>query len=297
MTDVPPPAAAAPEETPGLLKCAMKRHAALSALLGRGGPALGEAEFVHDLRVAARRLEEVARLCAPFVDRPAARAVAASLKSLRKSLGELRDSDVLREHFSRWRMPRPVRLLAAENAAALEAGRPNLADDAAVEMTSASLQGAMVVLARVLDEQSAAANASAAESALRKRTGAQLQKRKKQLRKAFGRAAARQTPSSLHEARIAAKKLRYISELAEEVSLESGLKKQVRFLKQLQDLLGAHHDVHVVLEILEKHLHDRRDRPIPQLSRQWPRFRRAMEKGQAQRAADFFVRSYRWMNR
>jgi CHAD domain-containing protein len=101
----------------------------------------------------------------------------------------------------------------------------------------------MVVLARVLDEQSAAANASAAESALRKRTGAQLQKRKKQLRKAFGRAAARQTPSSLHDARIAAKKLRYISELAEEVSLESGLKKQVRFLKRLQDLLGAHHDV------------------------------------------------------
>jgi hypothetical protein len=71
----------------------------------------------------------------------------------------------------------------------------------------------------------------------------------------------------------------------------------VRFLKRLQDLLGAHHDVHVVLEILEKHLHDRRDQPIPQLSRQWPRFRRAMEKGQAQRAADFFVHSYRWMNR
>ncbi len=81
----------------------------LAGLLGAGVECGKEGDFVHDVRVAARRLGEVARLLEKFMDKPSARAVDGSLKSLRRSMGELRDSDVTREHLSKWRMPHAVK--------------------------------------------------------------------------------------------------------------------------------------------------------------------------------------------
>jgi CHAD domain-containing protein len=294
-----------------LLRAVAERYGTLAGLLARagtggeaggagggGGGGLEDADLVHDLRVGSRRVGEVARLLEPFMDKPAAKAVGASLKDLRRAMGDLRDSDVTREHLTHWRMPAAVRAVAKEMAAELEAKRGELVRAAAGVIGSARVQGTMVVLARVIEEQSGAA-ADGAERRLEDLVAEGLKKREKQLRKAFGKAAMQQTPEALHAARVAAKKLRYVSELAAEakLSIPGDVKKQVKTLKKMQELLGDHHDVHVIVETLEKHLDAAREKPVRGLNAAWKRWRKATEREQARRAAEFFMQSYAWINR
>lgn len=297
---------AAAERLPGaedlrrekLIEVAIGRHEVVATLLARGTDALAEADFVHDLRVATRRLEEVARLIATrrLLDKPAAKAVEASLKGLRRSMGDLRDLDVTREHLTRWRMPAAVKQVAEELAAGLENERGKLAAAAAEHMRSPSVTGAMVVLARVLEEFGKAQAAQEMERELEAGIEAQAKRREKQLRRAFGQAAKKQTARALHEARIAAKKLRYVLELADGAGTMEEAGRKVKFLKKVQELLGDHHDTHVILERVGEHLKDRREEAIGGLAPAWQKWRGQMEKSQARRAAEFFAKSYTWMN-
>jgi CHAD domain-containing protein len=155
-----------------------------------------------------------------------------------------------------------------------------------------------VVLARVLEDLDKPENLAAAEESLTHAAAALAHNRQRQMRRAFGQAARKQTPDALHAARIAIKKLRYILELLQES--KRGLKRQIRELKRLQELLGDHHDVHVIVAALAEYM---KKNPAPnalkrrQLATAWRRWHRLMQRTQAQRAANFFTRSYTWMNR
>src|SRR5262245_59146948 len=120
---VPPVAVVEPGK---LTRAAGKRLAQVAELLARGVEGLGDAEFVHDLRVGSRRLGEVAWLLRPFMDKPTGKAVEASLKSLRRSMGDLRDADVTREHLLKWRMPGPVKKVARDVSEEIERRREEL---------------------------------------------------------------------------------------------------------------------------------------------------------------------------
>jgi CHAD domain-containing protein len=297
------PAAQVPVEGESrpLLAAAAKRHETLMGLLvARSGvtfvQALEDADLVHDLRVAARRLEEVTRILEDWMEKPTARAVRGALQSLRRAMGDLRDADVTSEHLARWRMPAALRHVARELAEGIERDRPRLSAAAAEAMASTSVHGAMLILAQLIDARSRPEAADAAESELEKTVESRMKKRQKQLRKAFGMAAMKQTAESLHDARIAAKKLRYLAELAVEVPTRRGLPSTVRFLKSVQELLGDHHDTYVILQTLQQHLRDPRDKPIRGLQPAWQKWRRASERLQAQRAARFFALSYGWIN-
>lgn len=292
----------APADVPGkLLKAAIKRHEEVAALLARGPAALADSDFVHDLRVGSRRLGEVARLLAGFMDKPAAKAVEASLRSLRRSMGDLRDADVTREHLLKWRMPAPVKKIARDVAADLEQKRIALQAAAAAQITSASVTGTMVLLAQRLETLAAPERCADADKKLRGIIRNHLKKRSRQMRRAFGKAARKQTAASLHEARIAVKKLRYVLELADAAGTEKGAKKDIRFLKQLQELLGDHHDTHVIVEQLASRLRPSPSAP-PQRRRSkvlapaWRKWHRQAEHLQARRASDFFMRTYAWIN-
>ncbi len=303
MTDQPPPSAEplAPQSAPAapsarLLGAARKRHDALAGLLARGPAALAEAEVVHDLRVGSRRLGEAARLLKPFLEKPTSKAVAASLRALRRAMGDLRDSDVTCEHLLKWRMPAPLRRIAGEIAAGLDGARPGLVAAAQWQMTSASLTGSMVILARVLEDRGVPGLAAQSERQLGETLQGLIKMREKQLRRSFGQAARKQTAASLHAARIAVKKLRYLLELAADAGAMRGAKRKIVFLKRLQQLLGDHHDTHVITEQLAGHLKDRREQPIKNLSPAWRRWQRLTARVQAKRAAAFFGRTYAWMN-
>jgi len=294
------PAAKFPVAAPGRVsEVAAARHREVMELLARPAQAaLRDADFVHDLRVASRRLGEVARLMGvrDFLDKSTAKAVEASLRALRRSMGDLRDNDVMREHLLKWHMPAPVKHIAGELAGSLEADRPKLAEAAAIQMHSPSVTGAMVVLARVLEDCGKPEAAAETERELRAGVESQMKKREKQLRQAFGKAARKQTAAALHEARIAAKKLRYVMELADEAQTMRGAKQKVKFLKQVQELLGDHHDTHVIVERVQAHLKDRREKPLRGLQPAWKKWHTATGRLQAKRAAEFFARSYVWMN-
>jgi len=105
------------------------------------------------------------------------------------------------------------------------------------------------------------------------------------MRKRFGQAVVKQTDESLHEARIATKQLRYVMELADAGGMKR-CKPELKFLKGVQELLGEHHDVHVILAVLEK-------RVTPTAT--WQKWRQAKEQEQAERAASFFAKSCQWL--
>jgi len=291
----PPPAPLVPRVP--LLEAARKRYEETLRLLtqGQSAAALDE-DYVHDVRVASRRLGEVARLLWGFVDKPTARAVDGSLKGLRRAMGDLRDLDVACEHLLKWRMPAPVKAQARQLAGELADKRRTLEAAARGQITAASVSGAMVVLARVLEEQDKVENTAAAEQRLETVVAEQARKRQRQMRRSFGQAARKQSPEALHEARIAVKKLRYVVELQQEV--KKGLKRQIRELKRLQQLLGDHHDVHVIMAAMAEHV--KSNAPVPAKRRAWGaawrKWQRDMHHAQAHRAAAFFVKSYAWIN-
>jgi CHAD domain-containing protein len=198
-------------------------------------------------------------------------------------------------------MPAAVRALAREAAEAAGSKRPALVKAAREAITSARVQGAMLVMARVIEEQTAGdgAKARAAEKALDGLVREALAKRERQVKKAFGKAARKQTPDALHAARIAVKKLRYVTELAEEGAdggAAEAWKRQVKLLKKIQELLGEHHDAHVILQVLEGQMRAQKNAP-PASMAAWKRWRAAVEKQQARRAGLFFAASYAWINR
>ena len=280
-----------------LLKVAGERHATLLALLKRSLDDRMDVDYVHDLRVATRRLAEALALLESLMDKPTSHMIEASLKGLRKAAGELRDLDVGCQHLTsggKWRMPAVLRHVAAELVAGMQSRRAALAKSLAHHASSASVTGAMVLLVGIIEEQSAPDKVAPAEALLHKALEKRMAKREKQLRKAFGQAAQKQTPEALHQARIAAKKLRYVVELADAAGLKRQ-KKELKFLKGVQELLGVHHDVHVILETLGKTVHAK-GRTIPALPAAWRKWHRTKEREQAKRAADFFMRSYGWMS-
>ncbi len=83
--------------------------------------------------------------------------------------------------------------------------------------------------------------------------------------------------------------------VAEEGVQEKGAVSEGRFLKRLQKVLGDHHDVHVIVEMLAGHVGE--PRVEGGLATEWRKWEKTMAKGQAKRAGEFFVWSYRWMNR
>ena len=303
-TPQPPPdpgfTAEIPSDPPAarLLASARKRHENLTELLARGKDpaATADADLVHDLRVGSRRLGEVARLLGAFLEKPTAKAVAASLKSLRHAMGDLRDSDVTREHLLKWRIPGPLKKVAAEIAANLEDSRPALQAAAHTQITSASLAGSMVILARVLEDHALPTFADSSEAELQSKLGHLIKSRERALRRSFGTAAKKQTATSLHVARIEVKKLRYLLEMAADAGTFRGVKRKVTFLKQLQQLLGDHHDTHVITEQLAAHLKDRREKPITGLYPAWRKWQRQSAHLQAKRASVFFAKTYAWIN-
>lgn len=61
---------------------------------------------------------------------------------------------------------------------------------------------------------------------------------------------------ALHELRISCKKLRYLMEFFQSLYPEKKIRKQIKALKSLQDLLGDFHDLEVQAEALRRFGHD-----------------------------------------
>lgn len=269
---------------------AASRHATLALIVGKASHEL-DVDAVHDLRVASRRMTQIHRLYKPLLDRTTAQAISLALRDLRQAAGELRDLDVMHEHFEKWPMPAPLLAMTAPMIARYPQQRKKLANKLHQVLTCASTTAGLRAIDALMT-QLKQKKSSEFINILDDELSALLSKRHRQFRKSLACAAAEQTPHEFHQARIAAKKLRYLLEIADELG-RPGHQEQLAALKQIQSQLGNMHDADVILNKLQERV--ARTKKAPARSA-WESFRRQIMTQQGQRAAFFFQFSYRWHN-
>ncbi len=273
---------------------AASRHAELASIVGKASHEL-DVEAVHDLRVASRRITQIHRLFKPLLDRTTAQAISLALRDLRQAAGELRDLDVMHEHFEKWPMHdikiAPLLAMTAPMIARYPQQRKKLANKLHHVLTCVSTSAGLRAIDALVTQLKQKKNATFF-SILDDELSALLSKRHRQFRKSLARTAAEQTPHEFHQARIAAKKLRYLLEIADELG-RPGHQEQLAALKQLQSQLGDMHDADVILSELQAQVARTKQAPIRDA---WRSFCQQIMAQQSQRAAFFFQFSYRWHN-
>ncbi|MEM7052571.1 MAG: CHAD domain-containing protein [Acidobacteriota bacterium] len=202
-----------------------------------------DSEFLHDLRVAVRRARSILSLLRDYLPKRPRQRLAAELKWLGGVTGPTRDLDVYLLKLDDYRAP-----LSAPVQGQL---------DPLLELLAKRRRQEQKRLARALRSQRFEAllerwqdfceeprkEPETASLEVRETAGRLLRKaRKRLLRK--GRAISDESPDeALHRLRIDGKKLRYLLELFRSLFPASDMKRVLRALKGLQDVLGDFNDL------------------------------------------------------
>lgn len=218
----------------------------------------GDAEDVHQMRVVTRRMRATLALTRDVFDRRVLAGFAPMLRQLARALGAVRDRDVFLMHIDAYRATLPeeqqgdldalVTQLQAEQKAA-QRQLLRLLDNKKLAKSRKALTkfvntAGMGVLPLDLEEHEVGA------TQVRHRLGSAIWSRYEELR-AYETALDDEAPETLHQMRIAGKRLRYTLELFEDV-LESARYKETRTrLMELQDHLGNIQDAEVSLAYLQ----------------------------------------------
>lgn len=217
-----------------------------------GGAATShDPEFIHQLRVAQRRLRSLIRLFAPALPETFVAHWVRLLRDNAGRLGDARDLDVLED------------AILAPVTGATEAERAALARLRAVfhDLRSASRQNAIDSLdtacqGRLLLDFTIAlhqlpTNNLIGAADLATFAGLQLDEVRRKVRKR-ARAAREQEPATLHALRLTLKQLRYGMEFFAPLMPEKNARRQLRSLSRAQDALGFVHDMDVAREHLAR---------------------------------------------
>jgi inorganic triphosphatase YgiF len=217
----------------------------------------GDAEAIHQMRVAVRRLRAILWAFAPLLPKAGRRRAASELRWFADTLGEARNLDVF-----------VAALLAPARAALPEAGAPlaRLAAAAvrrrqaaarrvAAAIRSTRYTGALLALLRWFDGAKWRDGDPALQQSIAATAPLLLDRcRKKAARRAKG--FARQSAKKRHHLRIALKRLRYTAELLSGLYQPSETRRFIHRLKRLQDDLGDANDVragHDIVATLTPH--------------------------------------------
>lgn len=202
----------------------------------------GDAEAVHDLRVATRRLEEMLEFLGPALPSGPCKRLKRRTRAIRRSLGQTRDVDVMRELVRALR-----RRVALEHRRALDPLAGRLTSEA--ETLRRAGRGLKI---RGLRRQVLALGdrLSHPESFSWLRRGREvLGARVRKLEKALPAARAGEA-GAVHSLRIAIKRYRYSLEILE----ESGVRRvgpPAVAARALQGELGRLHDLDSLIELVE----------------------------------------------
>jgi triphosphatase len=206
-----------------------------------------EAEGIHQMRVALRRLRAALGLFRTMIPQPASRAVRAEAKWLNRELGAARDWDVLTQETL---VPLLRRVESDDATRDLDAAVRRAADEgwqralAAVESpryTALLLTTGQWLLGRRWREAMTAPQRQQLEAPLQALAPEVLETRHRKLRKA-GRHIGSLTAEERHALRIRVKKLRYASDYLAELYPGGRAKRYAKALARLQNVLGALND-------------------------------------------------------
>ncbi len=215
----------------GLLEKALPAHGERLRALGARARSAGDEELVHDLRVALRRTEALARLFRGLPGKGDGEAARTAARALRRRLSVLRSEEVGRALLASRAGTTDARLTALVFPGELPAVRVDPGDVAAVERALSRWKR------RLASEGGGAfAPRAAAESVL-------LRRSRRRLRRLLRDLAGLLPPDleTLHAARIAAKRVRYALEVLE--SLDPMVRPLLRRLRSFQDAAGDAHDL------------------------------------------------------
>ena len=196
-------------------------------------------EYLHQHRVAVRRLRSVLRAAAPMLDAKWTRKLRDELKWAGYALGPVRDLDVMIEHLEGEIGELPEQSGAEPLIASLREEH----DEARAQMLEALRSKRYVKLLDRLERASAAlpiVNTGVSLTAL-------AAKEFRKVQKAMAALGPLPPDDQLHEARIKVKRLRYTAELAAPFG-GPALDAVVTETRHVQDLLGEHQDAHVAEE-------------------------------------------------
>jgi len=205
---------------------------------------LGDADALHDHRVAVRRLRAMLRAGRPLIDRRWADDLRRPLKHAGSELAEVRDLDVLIEQLRAdvdqldWSVCTGGRRIVET----LEQRRAR----AQIELLAVLAGGAYVSLLNRLELAVAEPRFSGSGSLAKALT----REHRRTCRK-VRRLPSRPADGELHEIRKAVKRARYAAELLDAVGVK-GTRKYLKRAKQVQDVLGDHQDAVVAADVLQQ---------------------------------------------
>ena len=205
-----------------------------------GSLSTDDPEYIHQMRVATRRLRAAMRLFAPALPEHLAESLRAPLSALTKELGRARDLDVLLTEIANpvlSALPNEPRLLAL---ASDITNRRYTARAQAVALLAAPDYGRMLLTA--LESLHAMPATEAPMIALLSFASERLKRLRKKLRR-LAVAADIEDPASLHALRIGVKRLRYALEFFSPLTPEGASRRMLKQLTAVQDTLGQLNDL------------------------------------------------------
>jgi CHAD domain-containing protein len=230
-----------PDGPVGAVVAAAIASAVVRLLRSDAGVRIGEdPEAVHDARVATRRLRSDLRTYATMVDAEWMDSLRADLGWLGRSLGGVRDADVLAS-----RMLRDERALPDTDSATVErlARRARRAgeDARASLLRDVSSAAYIELLERLVSAAAAPPLTDVASNAARAELPVVMEDPWATLRSSVDAVESSAPDSALHAVRITTKRVRYAAESM--MSCYGGpARRFARAAAELQDVLGEHHD-------------------------------------------------------
>jgi CHAD domain-containing protein len=203
----------------------------------------GDADAIHQARVATRRVREAL----PLVTRGSKeRKLTKAVSRLTRALGRVRELDVALVNLDEVTadaamQTEGINLLRA----ILKDERQRLYADMAERIDRVDPEKlqrkALAAVARSAESEDDALSAGRMKTVIKRAA-----RRAVSLQAAIDNAGGIYLPDRLHEVRIAVKKLRYVLEIARELS-RSRASARIRMLKTVQDLLGRMHDLEMLI--------------------------------------------------
>ena len=217
---------------------------------------------IHDMRVASRRLQQILDLIFPTPLPREVRRLRRKIRRCRRALGDVRNCDVLLELVERRLARRRSSHREAWTAVHqhLQERRTESFTRATRKLSRLNLAAFYMRTKSILDRLGAKANQGQVAQPLAHPEGADLEPFPKRLAQVlvgvwseFEKqvAASHSEPSatSIHAARIGAKRLRYLLEVVNQFGI-SGSSQSLGWLRRIQQHLGDWHDMEVLEEMI-----------------------------------------------
>lgn len=211
-----------------------------------------DAKTVHDLRVASRRLQQLLRGLPRAKGKKSAKKASSFLRDVRQALGPLRNLDVMAEMTEARAAAsgnHATRAVWLEIKEAIEKQRAEESERAQEAIKEHDLTG-------FLDRMSRSLRQRTVDDTIDDDLQETIQRRFQSWSEALSEVAEEPTAKRLHALRIAGKRLRYSVELSAAL-IDPKLKSLAHSLAQLQDNLGAWHDVHTLMQYVDAYLKQR----------------------------------------